>query len=76
MGQAMTWRQAAMPRGRHASWKRWSLLMKPSGSAVKATVCWIALTLAFLAFGYRHSIWEWWHFQVHQPIIQKQYEAL
>ena len=45
------------------TWKRWSLLM-------------IALTVAFLAFGYRHSIWEWWHFQVHQPISQKQYEAL
>ena len=44
-------------------WRTWFLLM-------------IALTLAFLAFGYRHSLWEWWHFQVHQPISQKQYQDL
>jgi len=44
-------------------WRTWSLLM-------------IALTAAFLAFGYRHSIWEWWHFQVHQPITQEQYQDL
>ncbi len=47
-------------------WRTWSLLM-------------IALTLGFLAFGYRHSLLEWWRFDrfgTHQPITQEQYEKL
>ena len=44
-------------------WRTWSLLM-------------IALTLGFLAFGYRHAIMEWWRFGVHQPITESQYRAL